>query len=127
VVRLDGRAVPFGEAKPLNLNGIMFVPLAPIAEAANMRFQHRRGEDSFVFYPASGRVRGYVGETAVAGRDARDARLPQDDRVPAEERIETAPISVNGEIYVTTEYLSRVANMRVNWDRQNHRMDIESR
>jgi hypothetical protein len=72
-------------------------------------------------------VRGYVGETAVAGRDERDARDPLRDRVPADERIETAPISVNGEIYVTTEYLSRVANMRVNWDRQNHRMDIESR
>jgi len=127
VVRLDGRAVQFGEAKPLNLNGIMFVPLAPIAEAANLRFQHRRGEDSFVFYPASGRVRGYVGETAVAGRDERDARDPLRDRVPAEERIETAPISVNGEIYVTTEYLSRVADMRVNWDRQNLRLDIESR
>jgi len=127
VVRLDGRPVEFGEARPLNLNGIMFVPLAPIAEAANMRFQHRRGEDSFVFYPSTGRVRGYVGETAVAGRDERDARDPQDDRVAREERVETAPISVNGEIYVTTEYLSRVANMRVNWDRPNLRMDIESR
>lgn len=114
-VRVDGRLVEFGEARPLNLNGVLFLPLAPIAEAARMRFTHRLGEDSFTIATPEGPVRAFTGETEFTGRG---------DRA---ERLDTAPIAVNGEVYVPTEFLSRAAGLEVNWDPRALRLELESR
>jgi len=114
VVFLNGRSVRFLDTRPHDLNGTLFVPLAPIAEAANLRYEHRAGDLSFAVFTPEGRAEGRAGVTRVAmgGRDSIDLGM--------------APISLDGEIYVSPEYLSRVAGLRTRWDRPNFRLDLES-
>jgi copper amine oxidase-like protein len=114
VVFLDGRRVELGESRPINLNGVLYVPLLPIADAANMRVVHRLGEDSFVLHTRGGPVEAITGETRIRMRNGRD------------EELEAAAVSIDGEIYVPTEYLSRVADLDVNWNRRDLRLDLET-
>ncbi len=113
-VRLDGRIVRFGDAQPLRMNGQLYVPLRPIADAAEWRYVHRRGDLNFTLNTPDGPVRGYAGEDSVVVRGDRTQRLT------------STPISINGEIYVPTEYLSRTAGMRVDWDRTGNRLTLDT-
>jgi hypothetical protein len=115
-VRVNGTDVRFTEAEPLLLNGALFVPLRPVAQAAGMTFTHDQGEDNFVLRTASGPIRGIVGEMQIRGRGAGEA----------ETLLEASPISVNGEIYVPVEFLSRIGDMTANWDRQTLRLELEA-
>lgn len=112
-VRVNDRPLTFGEARPLDVNGSLYVPLAPIARAAGLRFEHFRGDDTFRLHTRDGVHSGRVGETDLRGDFG-------------EERLEAGPLMINGEIYVPTEYLSRVADMRVSWDRRTGRLDLDS-
>lgn len=111
-VRLDGAVVQFEEAKPVNYNGELYVPLRPIASAAKMEFNHRLGEDTFTLRNDTETIRGAVGESMV---DVADRENPLN-----------APISLNGEIYVSTDYLSRAAGLRVDWQERENRLAIHS-
>ncbi|MGV3721417.1 MAG: stalk domain-containing protein [Actinomycetota bacterium] len=115
-VRLNGRDVRFTDAQPMTLNGLLYVPLRPIAEQAGMQFNHRLGNDNFVLRTQSGPIRGTVGETDLNGRGANDAT----------DTLTNAPLSINGEIFVPVGFLSRVGELRANWNRQALRLDLES-
>jgi len=113
-VRVNGRAVDFTDVRPMNVNGVLYVPLRPIAEAANMRFDHFAGAENFTLTTPGGPVRGTVGERNTLSRGA------------ATDTLNDAPMSIDGEVYVSTEYLSRVADLRVNWDRRTRQLELES-
>ncbi len=113
-VRLNGEDVPLTDARPLNLNGTVYVPLQPIADAAHLRYNHRLGDENFTLFARDGAVRGRAGDSSLS--------MPND----RSESLEASPVSINGEIYVPVEYLSRVAGMDVNWDRRNMRLDLDS-
>lgn len=113
-VRLDGRIVRFDNTQPLRMNGQLYVPLRPIAEAADWRYIHRRGDLNFTLNTPNGPVRGYAGEDSVVVRGDRTQRLT------------STPVSINGEIYVPTEYLSRTAGLRVDWDRTGNRLTLDT-
>ena len=115
-VRLNGRDLRFTDLQPMLLNGVLYVPLRPIAQEANLRFTHERGDDSFTLQSTTGPVRGTVGEVDLDGRGVRNA----------DETLTNAPLSVNGEIYVPVSFLSRVGDLRANWNRQDLRLDLDS-
>ncbi|HEU4754158.1 MAG TPA: stalk domain-containing protein [Armatimonadota bacterium] len=112
-VRVNGRAVDFpADLRPMMVNGTLYVPLRPVAEAANLRFNHEVGDESFTF--GSRRDARYsVGEFGF-------------DRQGAEEDTGLAPIAINGEIYAPTEWLSRAGDMDVNWNRRGMRLDLDT-
>jgi hypothetical protein len=113
-VRMNGRNVNFANSRPMHVNGILYVPLSEVAQAGNLRFNHVRGDESFVLRTRNGNIRGTAGETRLSGRGSEDLNLTQ------------APISINGEIYVPAEFLTRVGDMRANWDRRTMRLDLET-
>lgn len=115
-VRLNGRDLRFTDLQPMMLNGVLYVPLRPVAQEANLRFTHERGDDNFSLQTATGPVRGTVGEVDLDGRAVRDAN----------ETLTNAPLSVNGEIYVPVGFLSRVGDLRANWNRRDLRLDLDS-
>ena len=112
-MRLNGRAVPLDEP-PMNLNGILYVPLAPIAEAANLRLTHRAGQEAFALATPAGRVGAAAGETRVT--------LASREMVTLAE----APVSLNGTIFVSADYLARAADMAVHWDAANLRLELQT-
>lgn len=113
-VRLDDRVVTFRDAQPMTINGELFVPLAPIARAANLRFDQRDGDDSFTLTTPRGALRCTAGDTQVTSRGGSPISLS------------TAPLSIDDEIYVSTEFLSRVTDFRVNWSRTTRRLTLET-
>jgi len=113
-VRFNGQNVPFTDARPLHLNGVLYVPLQPVADAAQMRLTHRLGDDNFTLMGRDGALRGRAGDAMITMANNRT------------ETLDAAPVSINGEIYVPVEYLSRMTDMTVNWDRRNMRLDLES-
>lgn len=125
-VRLNGQDVRFTDLQPMLLNGVLYVPLRPIADQANLRFTHQRGDDNFTVQSSTGPVRGTVGEVDL---DIRNPRNPG-ERNPAarnaDDTLSNAPLSVNGEIYVPVGFLSRVGDLRANWSRQDLRLDLDN-
>lgn len=115
-VRLDGRDVQFTGAQPMTLNGILYVPLRPVAEQAGLRFNHQTGNDHFVLRTQAGPIRGTVGDASLDGRGA--------DGVS--DSLTNAPLSINGEIFVPVGFLSRVGELRANWNRQDLRLDLDT-
>ena len=115
-VRLNGRTIQFDEARPQSVNGTLFVPLRAIAEAANMRYTYREGDETFVLQTANGPVRGTVGEVTLRGRGVRSQQ---------NELLE-APMRMNGEIYVPLDFLTQVMDLRADWNRQGGRLDLET-
>lgn len=115
-VRLNGREIRFTGAQPMTLNGTLYVPLRPVAEEAGLRFNHQTGNDNFVLRTQSGPIRGTVGDPNLDGRGTIDVN----------DTLTSAPISINGEIFVPIGFLSRVGDLRANWNRQDLRLDLES-
>lgn len=115
-VRLNGRDVRFNDLQPMMLNGTLYVPLRPIAQEANLGFVHERGDDNFTLRTSTGPVRGTVGDIDLDGRGTRNT----------DDTLNNAPISVNGEIYVPVGFLSRVGDLRANWNRRDLRLDLDS-
>jgi hypothetical protein len=114
VVRVNGNPVGFGDVRPMSINGTLFVPLAPIARAADLRYSHTTGSEEFTLDARDRTIRGSVGDAG--------------DGAPlSAENWLAAPLMVNGEIYVPTGYLSRMADLHVNWNRPDMRLDIDSR
>ena len=113
-VRFNGEDVTFTDARPMNLNGVLYVPLQPVADAARMRYTHRLGDETFTLFGRDGALRGRAGDAVITMANDRT------------ETLDASPASINGEIYVPVEYLSRVADMTVNWDRRNMRLDLET-
>jgi hypothetical protein len=113
LVRVDGRQVQFGDLRPMTLNGVPYVPLAPIAAAANMTFAHQPGTDVFTLRTPAGVVEGTAGDASVilSGRM---------------EPVDHPPLNVSGTIYVSPQFLSTVAGLEVEWDRVNHRLDLHT-
>lgn len=114
VINLDGKRVEFRELKPVNVNGRIFVPLATVADAAGLKYRHRDGDDSFTVITRDGEVRGTSGDSDITLRNRDTAHL------------DNSPMSIDGEIYVSTEFLSRALGMQVNWDRKAGKLDLES-
>ena len=110
---LNGRPLTFNGPQPLTINGELFVPLAPVARAATLRFD-QRDEESFHLTTDRGVARCLAGDTQVAIRGERPITL------------NSAPLSIDGEIYVTTEFLSQVTEMTVNWNRTSRRLTLET-
>lgn len=113
VVRLDGRTVQLDEGRPRRINGNVYVPLRPIAQAAGWSLRHSPGADTFVLTTLESEVRGSVGDQSVS-RNGRTFPL------------EAAPMRIDGEVYVPLEYLSRVGNVRVDWDRRQRQLDLRT-
>jgi hypothetical protein len=111
-VRLNGQDVNLGETRPINVDGTLYVPLAPIAQAANLRLQHRAGADRFTLQTPSGPARAFAGDPTVRGSGQ-----------PLE--LERPPHMFDGTIYVPIEYLSRVAGLGVQWNRADQRLDLD--
>jgi hypothetical protein len=111
-VRYNGRPLVFRDVRPVNLNGTLYVPLAPIAEATGTPLRYRAGDDAFVIDARSGRATGYL----------RDGRIAMGNRDQIE--LEAAPVSIDGEIYVPAEYLTRVMGMDASWDRRAMRLEL---
>lgn len=107
---VDGHPVRFGELQPVKVNGTTYFPLRPVAQAANWSLRHPRDADDFVLDIGGDLVRGGVGTSNVS-RSGRNYRL------------DAAPLSIGGEIYVPLEYVSRVGRVRVDWDRGDRRSD----
>jgi hypothetical protein len=121
-VRMNGQAVRFNNAQPMNINGVFYVPLKPVAAAANMRVTQRNGEESFTLDTPDGMAQGYAGEARITMGGAGDNNGGNRDDVTLEE----TPMMINGVIYVSGEYLARVAGLQVDVDQSNGRLDLRS-
>lgn len=110
---VDGQPVNFGSDRPTTINGVAYVPLRPIANAAGWRLNHRSGAETFTLNANRdfGAVRGYT-------RDAFLTRGGQ--RFP----LSDSPRLVNGEIYVPLEWLSVATGTNVNWNRNGRRINL---
>lgn len=115
-VRINGRDIRFGNEQPFTLNGVLYVPLRPVAQEAGLRFNHQRGDDNFLLRTLDGPVRGTVGEFDVRGRGAQDLNGS----------LINTPISINGEIFVPVGFLSRVGELNATWNREDLRLDLET-
>jgi hypothetical protein len=113
-VRFDGRIVEMA-SRPKKVNGVLFVPLQPIARAANLDFSQRSGQESFTLTTDSGRAEAYAGQL----------RVTRTGRAPI--TLAEAPLLADGVIYVSADYLERVADLRVDWDPNQMRLDLQSR
>jgi len=112
-VMYDGRRVDFGDARPMKVNGLLYVPLSAVARAAHMDYRHRTGDEFFSLAGRDGRIKGTAGDARISMPGREDVTLG------------AAPLSVNGEIYVTPEFLNRAAGLRAHWDPRAHRLDLE--
>jgi hypothetical protein len=101
VVRVNGREVRFGQARPVTVNGTLYVPLAAIADAANWRFTHRAGERDFVLYTDDRTIRGTTSTSSAS------------------------PMLISREVYVPASYLSRSVGMRTGWNRSSETLDLD--
>ena len=112
-VSLNGRAVSFSDAHPQRLNGTLYVPLRPVAEAASWNLRHYPGADEFSLATPAGQVQGTVGDRWVR-------------RAGRYQSLDAAPMRMGGEMYVPLEFLSRVGDMRVDWNRRDRRLNLTS-
>jgi hypothetical protein len=112
-VLYNGRRVDFGDARPMRVNGAVYVPLAAVARAADLDYRHQAGDDFFSLAGRDGRIEGTAGNTRISMPGKEDLDL------------DAAPLAVDGEIYVTPEFLNRAAGLRANWDPQTRRLDLE--
>jgi hypothetical protein len=102
-VNLNGRAVYFGNNQPFEEGGNVLVPLMPVMDAANVRYEfnerkqfvrvHQSGEDVYLKIGKS-----YV---LVDGE---------------EESLETPAQMRDGEVYVPLSFLALATGMNVGWD-----------
>jgi hypothetical protein len=113
-VRFDGRIVEM-TSRPRRFNGVLFVPLQVIAQAANISFSQRAGQESFTLTTAAGRTEAYAGQV----------RVNRTGRTPI--TLAESPILADGVIYVSADYLERVADLRVDWNPTQMRLDLQSR
>jgi hypothetical protein len=114
VVRLNGRQMSFGSEQPRTIEGTPFLPLEQIATATGMRLLFRRGEETFVLDTQDGTADGRVGSSRVVVGDRQTVNLVE------------APISLNGALFVSPEFLRRVALMRVDWNRDARELSLET-
>lgn len=112
--RVNDRVINFATEQPTTVNGVHYVPLQPIAEAAGWRVSHRRGIRDFTLNTPRGVIRG----------QADDRYFTRDGtRYQATE----SPIMIEGQIYVPLGWLSLSTNSEVNWNRSGRRVDITTR
>jgi hypothetical protein len=113
-VRVDGRIVEM-TSRPRRVNGVLFVPLQAVARAANMGFTQRAGQESFTLTTDAGRTEATAGQV----------RVNRTGRAPI--TLTEAPLLSDGVIYVSADYLERVADLRVDWNPAQMRLDLQSR
>ena len=114
VVRLNGRLMSFGDEQPRSIEGTPFVPLERIATASGMRLTYRRGEETFILDTPEGLADGRVGNRRVFLKDRQSIELDE------------APMTVNGALFVSPEFLRRVAQMRVDWNSDTRELSLET-
>lgn len=114
IVRVNGRSVLFADARPVTLDGVLFVPLRDVADEAGLRFARESGSRSFTLRTSSGEARGTVGSV--------DAEL--DGRTV---RLDHAPALLNDDIYVEASFLRDAAGLRATWDAERGQLDLENR
>lgn len=110
-VTFDRRPMRFDGQEPLHLNGILYIPLESVAREAGFTFTHRRGDEDFKLVTSRETIAGRLGQIDFRGRNG-------------VYRVDSAPIAINGEIFVTTEFLSQVADLGVSYDRSANRVDL---
>ena len=111
---VNGRTVQFDTARPHRVGSVSFYPIAPIADAANMNLDWRRGDRDFSITTADGRLEGRVGERDLT-RDGRRVFTLQD-----------APMLEDGELFVPREFLDR-AGFETRFNKDRNRWEIETR
>jgi hypothetical protein len=86
-VRLNGRALAFERAKPVSVNGVLYLPWEPIAAAAQMRTDFPLGPAGgfYTIQTPRGPVKGHTGLQTVWFQDQ-------------QWRLQHAPITINGEL-----------------------------
>lgn len=112
-VLVNGRRVDFGDTRPMRVNGSVYIPLRPVAEAASWDLNHYRGSDEFTLKAGQSELRAAADE-AWLRRNGRDFRM------------DAAPMRIGGDIYVPVEFLSRFGETRANWDGQTRQLEITS-
>lgn len=114
IVRVNGRSVLFSDARPVTLDGVLFVPLRDVADEAGLRFERDAASRTFTVRTSSGEARGTVGSV--------DAEL--DGRTV---RLDHAPALLNDEIYVEASFLRDAAGLRATWDAERGQLDLDTR
>jgi len=105
---IDSQRVRFGEEQPLRLNGEVYVPLKPVAQAAGWTLRREPLNDGFTLDVRGDVVRGNIGSQTIT-RNRRSHTL------------EAAPMSIGGEVYVPLSAVSRMTDARVRWERKKRR------
>jgi hypothetical protein len=121
-VRFNEQPVRFNNAQPMNINGVLYMPIKPVATAAGLKVTHRNGEEAFTLETADGIAQGYAGDPRITLAAGNEVGNRNADDVTLEE----IPMSINGVLYISGEYLARVAGLRVDVDQDNGRLDLRS-
>jgi len=112
-VYVDGTLVRFGERKPTRVNNVLYIPLRPMAEAGKWELRQVRRSNDFSLLLPDGELRGTAGQMSVT-HDGQRLEL------------QAAPMLLNGEVYVPMEFFTRGADLRADWNRADHRLDLKS-
>ncbi len=68
-VVVGGRQVEFKEHRPMSVNGALYVPLQPVAQAANLQIAWSPWSNAFVLQAPGGQAQGVIGHRFVVFRD----------------------------------------------------------
>jgi hypothetical protein len=121
-VRFNDQPVKFNNAQPMNINGVLYMPIKPVANAAGLKITHRNGDEAFTLETPDGLAQGYAGDPRITLSAGNEVSNRQRDDVTLEE----IPMAINGVLYVSGEYLARVAGLRVDVDQDNGRLTLRS-
>lgn len=102
-VTVDGRAVSFGTARPMEVDNTVLVPLAPVMSAVGMRYSYNPLTREVRINGSQGVVRGSVGSTT-AEVDGQEVRLDEPIR------------NTGGALYVPDRFLELATGMRASWN-----------
>jgi hypothetical protein len=118
-VVVSGRPVDFKEHRPMSVNGALYIPLQPVAQAANMQIAWSPWSNAFVLQTPSGQAQGVIGHRFVVFRDQQG----QMRRVG----MIGEPVTINGAIYVPVSFISRVTGWQGRWEPAESRLVLEPR
>ena len=100
-VMYGNQSISFPNGQPFMKGGTVYVPLAPVAEAASVQYTYNKTNKSLV--TKDRRLKLFVGSTVIFANGRR-------------ERISAPPIISNSTLYVPMNVLSILTNRTVSWD-----------
>jgi hypothetical protein len=102
-VTVDGRAVSFGAARPMEVDNTVLVPMAPVMTAIGTRYSYNPLTREVRVNGSQGLVRGSVG-SSIAEVDGREMQLDEPLRY------------TGGTLYVPDRFLELATGMSASWD-----------